>query len=54
MIESTLIAVVQVGDTVETVTVQDDVTGYPAAAFSRCHVEQLVIVTAEAAAQDWM
>lgn len=54
VIASTLVPVVHVGDIVETVTVQDDMIGYPAAAFSMCHVEQLVIVAAEAAAQDWI
>lgn len=50
----TVVTVTQVEAGVEIVVVHDEVIGYPAAASSICHVEQLVIVTADATVQDWM
>lgn len=47
----TVVIVVQ-DEGVDIVTVQDEVMGYPAAAFSMCHVEQLVIEIAGAVLQD--
>jgi hypothetical protein len=49
---STFLTVAQVEEGVETVTVHDEVVGYPAVASSKCHVEQLVIVMGAAMVQD--